>query len=234
MQSLVNWKAMLLVFLAVLVVAGCGDDDRDETVPTMQISAVLTPEGVSALNAPVKAQQVELAAILEAGATLRVSSDRQPAADIPTSRDPVDPTLWRAVVPLEIGNNILTVSATDQAGNIQIQRLGVLRTEGPLLTAFTPAAGAEAIDIDTGISLTFDEEVGPLSTDSFQLRPADGELLLFSLTPFDPVSGTVTLQPSAPLAAATVYLVVVSPAAAPIQDLDGNNMLESSWTFTTK
>ena len=233
MHTLLKWKPLLLAMMTGLVLGGCGDSDRDETVPTLQIVSVLTPEGGPALEAPVKAEQVEIAADVEAGSPLQVSSDRLLQTEIPSTPDPAEPTRWHATVPISLGNNILTVTASDGAGNLHIVRLLVVRTEGPLLLQSVPAAGAEGVPLGATIDLTFDEEVAAPGSDSFQLRPVGGELLPLEVGSFDSVNRTVVVRPSTLLTPATLYQVVVSPVAAPLHDLEGNPMVERSWTFTT-
>ncbi|MBE0598119.1 MAG: Ig-like domain-containing protein [Desulfuromonadales bacterium] len=235
MRRRMEWKTVAIsLVLACLVMAGCGDSDRDETIPALTID--LPAAGEPPLSDPVKAETVELSGTAEAGATVELRNELLANVPVAVSVEAGEGGQnWRAVVPVAVGANLVTVTATDRAGNIHLQRLVLVRTEGPLLTAFTPADQATGVPTEPAITATFDEEVQqPLVADSFQLLSAAGPLGL-DAPGYDPVTRTVTLTPTLPLALNTAYRVIVSPATATakVMDVEGNVMLEKSWTFTT-
>jgi methionine-rich copper-binding protein CopC len=97
----------------------------------------------------------------------------------------------------------------------------------PTLTAESPASGATGVPLAGNISATFSEAVVP-GTISFVLQ--NGTATVPAQVSYDPATGIATLDPASLLAPSTTYTVVVSGA----QDLYGNTMAPTSWTFTTE
>ena len=98
----------------------------------------------------------------------------------------------------------------------------------PHVTFVDPPPGATQVGVGTALSVDFDEVVTGVDTASFTVT--DG---------VTPVAGTITTNgghsyvfaPSAPLAAATTYVVDLSPA---IHDGAGNALVDYSYMFTTQ
>jgi hypothetical protein len=96
-------------------------------------------------------------------------------------------------------------------------------TTPPSLTSRAPAASATGVSVNTSISAQFSEAMKTTSV-SIALSPSA------TLTGPGWSAGdtTATATPAAPLAADTVYTVTVSG-----QDLAGNPLPATSWTFRT-
>src|SRR5262249_18354256 len=102
----------------------------------------------------------------------------------------------------------------------------VADTTAPTVTARTPASGATSVPIGSNVTATFSEDVQS-STISMVLKT--GSTTVPALVMYDPTSRTVTLEPSANLAASTTYPATLSGT----QDLSGNSMTSTSWSFST-
>jgi methionine-rich copper-binding protein CopC len=92
--------------------------------------------------------------------------------------------------------------------------------------AQTPASGSTGISTLSKVSATFGAEV-QAHTLSFTLL--NGATPVAASVSYDPATDTVTLIPAAALAAGTTYTANLSGA----QDLYGNVMAGTSWSFTT-
>ena len=100
-------------------------------------------------------------------------------------------------------------------------------TSKPTLSSRTPAAGATGVPTTTTVTAVFDEAV-TADTVKAELRTAAGALVP-ATTSYAAATRTVTLTPSAALAASTTYTTTVSEAV----DAAGNVMDPASWSFTT-
>ena len=99
-------------------------------------------------------------------------------------------------------------------------------TTAPTVSVRTPASGATGVPVGSVVTATFSETV-QATTISFVLK--NGSNTVSSTVTYDPTSNTVTLDPAANLAPSTTYTVTLSGA----QDLSGNTMTSTSWSFTT-
>jgi methionine-rich copper-binding protein CopC len=98
----------------------------------------------------------------------------------------------------------------------------------PSVVSRTPTPGALGVPVESGVSATFSEavQVAPLT---LGLRGPSGEAVPSSFA-YDPGSQTLTLTPSAPLAAGATYTASLSG----VIDHAGNAMAGPvEWTFTT-
>ena len=98
-------------------------------------------------------------------------------------------------------------------------------TTKPTLSSRSPAAGASGVATTTTVTGVFDEAV---SAAKAELRTAAGTLVP-ATTAYNTTTRTLTLTPSAALAASTTYTATVSEAV----DGAGNVMDPASWSFTT-
>ena len=108
---------------------------------------------------------------------------------------------------------------------------------GPTVTSFTPANGSATASVTTAVTATFAGSVDAttVSSSTFQLHDSLNNLVGASVT-YDGPSRTATLQPTAPLTAATNYTAVVVGGAATstVKDLSGVSMAASvTWSFAT-
>src|SRR5206468_4132794 len=110
-------------------------------------------------------------------------------------------------------------------------------TTPPTVTTTSPATGATGVAVAANITATFSEAMtaSSISTSSVTLVVQGTTSLLAASVNYDPVSLTVTLHPSASLAAATTYLATVKGGASGVKDAAGNALaLDKTWTFTTR
>jgi hypothetical protein len=113
----------------------------------------------------------------------------------------------------------------------------VVFSTAPAVTAVTPAAGATGVSRTTAVKLTFDRAMDPttITASTFLLKDANGNTVAATVT-YDPTTFTVTLTPSAPLAANTTYTAkaVGSGSGPRIKDAYGNLLAtDYLWSFTT-
>ena len=99
-------------------------------------------------------------------------------------------------------------------------------TTAPTVTARSPASGATGVVVASNVTATFSQDV-QAGTISFVLK--NGSTTVSAAVTYDVASRTVTLDPSSNLAAGTTYTATLSGA----QDLSGNTMTSTSWSFTT-
>lgn len=140
---------------------------------------------------------------------------------------------WSASIPVVLGSNDITVTATDPSGNLgraTITVTRVLDTTPPTITSTTPTSGALGVAVDGAIQARFSEPVQSSTVDTASFFVVDSNGV--------PVSGMVsssgsiaTFTPSSNLAPATRYTSTVTTA---IRDLGGNALAtQTSWNFTT-
>jgi len=145
-------------------------------------------------------------------------------------------TVDEGVIPLEIGDNRIRVTATDAHGNIGRNTILVKRLPDaapPSVSATSPPGGAANVPVNTLLTATFSEAMEPASVNaaSFTLKTSGGE----------PVGGTVVYDsrnrigkfiPAAPLAYDTAYDATLNTG---IRDLAGGNPLpqDYGWHFST-
>jgi hypothetical protein len=99
-------------------------------------------------------------------------------------------------------------------------------TVAPTVTANSPASNATGVPTNTTVTATFSE---PVQAATAQLALAAGGSTVQGPVTYDGPTRTVTLSPSAALAASTVYTATVSGA----KDPSGNTMSPFTWSFTT-
>jgi hypothetical protein len=100
-------------------------------------------------------------------------------------------------------------------------------TTAPAITALSPAGGATNVSATADVSATFSEAV-VTSGATFELRDASGGLVQATTT-YNATSRTLTLNPTADLAAGTTY----SATLTGVKDSAGNGAATTSWSFST-
>jgi len=139
-------------------------------------------------------------------------------------------------VPVNLGNNSISVTASDGAGNFATATIIIVRNPDatpPEVTATSPVHQANGVPLDASLTATFSEQMNPatLATATFVLQDSGA----------NPVPGTVTyssgertamFDPTGNLASASVYTARITTGA---MDLAGNNALAADfvWSFTT-
>ena len=120
--------------------------------------------------------------------------------------------------------------AQDLAGNTMSSAswsfTTVAATTVPTVSGQTPASGASSILVATNVAATFNEDAQP-GTISFVLKA--GATTVPATVTYDVASRIVTLDPTANLSPGTTYTATLSGA----QDLSGDTMTSTSWSFTT-
>jgi hypothetical protein len=145
-----------------------------------------------------------------------------------------------SAIPLQIGSNVLTVTAMDAAGNLSADTITVSFTSdtaAPTITSRTPAAGATGVSVNTNVQVVFSEAMDPssITASTVELRTASSALVTASVS-YNASTLTATISPSTSLNASATYTVnVKGGATAPqVKDLVGNALASTStWTFTT-
>ena len=120
--------------------------------------------------------------------------------------------------------------AQDLAGNAMTTATWTFTTvpdtTPPTVVSSTPIAGATGVPLGSTVTATFSEAVQE-STISFVLTDQSNNTIPATWI-YDPGTQTVTLTPTAPLAAGTTYTATLSGT----QDLAANEMATVSWSFT--
>ena len=115
------------------------------------------------------------------------------------------------------------LSAAEIASDMN--RDGATDTTPPAVASRVPAAGATNVPVDSNISVTFNEALDPasVSTSSVELRDSSNAVFPTSVS-YDPLSATVTLNPTSALIYGKTYTVVLHGGAsgARIKDAVGN------------
>jgi N-acetylneuraminic acid mutarotase len=140
---------------------------------------------------------------------------------------------WQATIDLVVGNNVITITATDPSGNLGRVTTTVTRTPDvtpPTVSATSPASGASAVGTNSAFTVTFSEAMDPatISTSTVVLKDNSN----------NPVSGSVaysnsvaTLTPAANLQGSTTYTATITTG---VKDVAGNALVTAYvWSFTT-
>lgn len=136
-------------------------------------------------------------------------------------------------IPLDLGANVITVTADDGAGNVGRDTITVTRvldTTPPTVVAVSPVSGSTGVGLDAVVVVTFSEAMDPTSitADSITLGVQGGQPVAATVT-YDVLYQRATLTPSAHLAPATTYVFTVTPAA---RDKGGGNPLAAAVVST--
>ncbi|NUS50143.1 MAG: heme peroxidase [Nocardioidaceae bacterium] len=104
-------------------------------------------------------------------------------------------------------------------------------TTRPTVIGRAPAAGATGVGRGANVRATFSERVVGVNGTTLRLRvgSATGRVIAGQVS-LDAAGTVATLNPTATLARNTRYVVVVDP---PIRDGAGNQVLRTTWAFTT-
>jgi hypothetical protein len=141
---------------------------------------------------------------------------------------------WSADVPLTMGQNLITVTATDPSGNVGKASVTVTRVPDvtlPLVKSTNPVNNATGVAVDAKIAVTFSEEIDASTVNSSTFTVKDSGN--------NPITGTIIccankkaeFTPVSYLVSATLYTATVTNG---IQDLAGNSLAtDYSWNFTT-
>jgi methionine-rich copper-binding protein CopC len=104
-------------------------------------------------------------------------------------------------------------------------------TTAPAVTARTPAENATGVAVGSNVTATFSEAVQGWSNTTFTLKA--GTTGVGAAVTYNASTRVLTLDPTANLAANTVYTAELTGGAAAIRDSANNPLATGSWTFTT-
>lgn len=141
---------------------------------------------------------------------------------------------WSASIPVALGSNVVTATATDPSGNLGRASVTVIRTPDvtpPTISGTSPLNQATGVPHDASLSATFSEPMDPITINASSFVVLDSNN--------NAVPGTVTytgrtakFDPSNLFASASTYTAKITSEA---RDLAGSNPLASNfvWTFST-
>ena|GEM_PF-3243636 len=165
--------------------------------------------------------------------TISLSSSSGPIAGrVQVSTDPQNITTIASFVPDQFlpGNQSYTLTAfgmTDTAGNplaspfsLTFSTQSASDSTQPSVAGFNPASGSIDVPATIAVSVTFSEPINPVSITPSTLF-ISGPTVVKSRYDFSNGNATVTLTPTAPLAADGQYSIVASRG---ILDVAGNNL----------
>ena len=140
---------------------------------------------------------------------------------------------WSASVPLQMGDNLSKITASDRSGNIGRASIKVTRlpeTIPPTVNSTTPESNAVDVSVNTTVTATFSEEIDPstINTSSFRLVDGTGNPIVGSVTYLDKIA---YFTPYGDLDYSMPYSATITTA---VKDLSGNSMgVDYTWSFTT-
>jgi N-acetylneuraminic acid mutarotase len=144
--------------------------------------------------------------------------------------------IWEtAPIPLVLGSNTITVTATDPAGNTAQDTIVVTRvpeTTPPTVVSTSPVAGATDVPVTASVTVTFSEamDAATLNASTFTLKNSLNAPVAASVS-YDVASRQARLTPSSQMAYGTGYVATVGTGA---RDASGNALAASHvFSFTT-
>ena len=142
----------------------------------------------------------------------------------------------RGAIDLQFGDNVIDISAADNAGNSGTSTINVIRDDDvipPVIVGRQPAHGATDVAVNQAITVTFNEAMlrSSLTEERFTVTDPDG----FEITGFlgyDDRNLHWQFDPQFDLLYSTTYSVTISGL---VEDEFGGNPMGSdvNWTFTT-
>jgi glucose/arabinose dehydrogenase/endonuclease YncB( thermonuclease family) len=110
----------------------------------------------------------------------------------------------------------------------------VADTTPPTVSTVAPAEGATGVTVTANVTATLSEPMDPATLTTSTVTLAQGATTVPAAVSYDGPSRTVTLDPSASLAAGTAYTATVKGGANGAKDVAGNPLAaDKVWSFTT-
>ena len=109
-------------------------------------------------------------------------------------------------------------------------------TTPPVVSTVSPSSGSTSVAANANITATFSEAVNAstVTTATVTLVPQGSATPVAAAVTYNASTFTVTLDPTADLAAGTLYTATVKGGASGVKDLAGNALAaDRVWTFTT-
>ncbi len=157
---------------------------------------------------------------------------------------PANPTTTSPTLPaggLTVSSSsVVKVAAFDAAGNSSVvTRNYTINTTtppantAPAVTSRAPATGASGVATTANVTATFNEAVQGVSGTTATLRPTSGTANVGAAVTYNATTRTVTIDPTASLAAGTTYTATLTGGSTAIRDSANLALATTSWTFTT-
>ena len=133
---------------------------------------------------------------------------------------------------------IHTITATNITGSdtatvsMEVKSSGTNDVTAPLINIKTPDSDAVEVELDSTVSVTFNEDMfaQTITENSFLLKDVVGDTLPSTVN-FDALTNQAVLTPNENLSLLTTYSPNLKPA---ITDLVGNALADTSWQFITR
>lgn len=145
-------------------------------------------------------------------------------------------TIPAGAIDLRLGDNVINITAADNAGNHGTATINVVRVEdaaAPVIVDSSPAPDAADVPINRSIAVTFSESMlrSSLTAERLTITGPDG-LDVAGFTSYDDRNFRWRFDPKFHLLYSTTYTVTVSGL---VEDEFGGNTLgdDMSWRFTT-
>lgn len=126
-------------------------------------------------------------------------------------------------IPLVLGDNAITVTATDSVGNTASSTIVVTRipeTTPPTVVSTSPLGGATDVDVNAAVTVTFSEAMDPATVNFLTMTIKDGQNnAIDASVSYDAIGKQARLTPSSQLAFNASYTVTVSTG---VRDVSGN------------
>ena len=232
------------VCLAVIGIAGCGDDDKpnnnDTTPPTVNSTApadAATLVGISTSVTAEFSEDMDSSTISASTFTLMqgatpvagtVSYSSNPGATFNPDDDLLPNVVYSATI---------STGAEDLAGNGLASNYVWSFTTGPLpdvippsVTSTVPANGAINVSVNGVVTATFDEPLSPATVTAASILLVRAAFPVAGVVTY--VGNTATFTPSSALDESATYTATITTA---VTDLSGNALAaEFVWAFTTE
>ncbi len=141
--------------------------------------------------------------------------------------------IWHtAPIPLVLGSNTITVTATDSSGNTAHDTIVVTRvaeTTPPTVVSTAPIAGATDVAVNAAVTVTFSEamDVATINPATITLKDSQNSPVAASVS-YDATNRQARLTPSIQLAYSATYTATVSTG---VHDASGN-ALAADYAFS--
>jgi hypothetical protein len=139
-------------------------------------------------------------------------------------------------IDLQFGDNVINITATDNAGNRGTATINIIREDDvtpPAIVGRSPASGSVDVPIYRTLSVRFSEAMlrSSLASDRFKVVDQDG-FEVVGFRSYDEFNHRWQFEPQVDFRYLTTYTVTISGL---VEDAFGGNVMGSdvSWTFTT-
>ncbi|MBI5635113.1 MAG: putative Ig domain-containing protein, partial [Nitrospirae bacterium] len=137
--------------------------------------------------------------------------------------------------PTAAGTFNFTVRATDSNGcfGSQAYTLFISDATPPTVISMLPGVGATNVPVNTTVSITFSEDMDPLTIDNATFSLSDGAGAIAGTVAYNGATRTATFTPSGNLSFLTDYTASILGGIGGMTDLAGNPLASLDWIFRT-